>query len=207
MRRPIHSFLLVVAVLPFLLTGCFKYAVPKTLTASDLNEEALIFGSYETGSGWTLMLRPLDETKPALLRPEIWCSVCDRPEPRSFRERLVGVQSSEPLHFCLKLPPGRYEFLTAERPVPNGREHLFFRREFNLTAGEMKYVGELRVGAPFRDPDDGLLEVFYKPPKATVSTHNELARDVLALSQRYPDISWNRATFDASVFGGISSDP
>lgn len=207
MRWPTHPFLVVVAVLPFLLTGCFKYAVPKTLTASDLNEEALLFGSYEVGSDWTFKVRPIHETKPGILCPEIACAICDRPQPTTFRERLVGVQSSEPLHFCLKLPPGRYEFITAERPNGDGQELLFFHREFSLAAGEMKYVGEIRVGPPLRDPDDGLLEVFYKPPKSTVSGRNELVRDVLALSQRYPDISWDRATFDASVFGGGSSAP
>lgn len=193
-------------MLPCLLTGCFKYAVPKTLAASDLIEEALLFGSYELGSDWTFKVRPIHETKPGILCPEIACAICDRPKPTTFREKMVGVQSSEPLHFCIKLPPGRYEFITAERSRGNGQEFLLIHREFSLAAGEMKYVGEIRVGPPLRDPEDGILEVFYKAPKSTVSIRNELVRDVRALSQRYPDISWDRATFDASIFSGVSSD-
>ncbi len=199
--RCMGRMLFLVAMLPFWLMGCSRFLPPSTLSQRELQDEGILFGSFPHESKWVFKIRPDDPSKSEFLLPVYNCLICDRPPPKSVGDWLGVSRLNEPLRFCVKLPPGNYEFFSATQDVGNGEQRLTFRRTFSLAAGELKYVGELQIGDPFTQPSDKLIDKLFAQQKVVVSSRNQIARDAEAMSLRYPGIQWNHANYDASIFG------
>lgn len=187
--------------------------ISRPVAASDLQTRGIVCGSFPNRQGEAgLTVCNVDTGEVHLVSSR-------SPQSNLFSKK---PEDSEPDPFLLALPPGRYEFCGARTRKADWCE---FEAPFELAAGQIVYVGEMRLDVKKRiqSPTDPvhmrgafggvmstveLVNVSYSnltrdKNKPQVASVDAMARDIQILRGRHPEIAWQQAENRISILSDL----
>lgn len=191
-------------------SGCqTTKTIARPIAASDMQTHGVICGSFPNRRGDEgFTIRNLETGQVHAVLSQL---------PKSGFSK--NPEDDQPDPFLLALPPGKYEIFRAHTRKMDWCE---FEAPFDLAAGQILYVGEVKLDVKLRlqapAHTQGLLggalstielvNVTYSnatrdKDQPQVAAIDEMARDLRILHERHPEIMWQQAQNRVSIWDNL----